>query len=287
MTAPASTSALLPARWPWLSLTCLKPSRSRNSSDSGRPLRDRALGLAAQHLVQVPRVGQPRQVVGDRQRLGLLERERVVERDGRRLEDAAQRQQQRRRRATGAVADGCGSSRPARRSPAPRQMSGNAIAVPLPRPPLRGSLLKSPREQLGAVAHHPVGRGPQRRTESGVQARCRPSRSAGRCCRGRRPPSTARGSSSWPGARATRRPWPGRAWRWLRGPPRTSASRVARRARRVRSRAFQRAAGSGRRAPRTIRGVPAALRPPDLTARCDGRAGTWMRRRAAKSFSTC
>ena len=48
MIAAASTSALLPARCPWLSLTLLNPSRSRNSSDSGRPLRDGALGFPAQ-----------------------------------------------------------------------------------------------------------------------------------------------------------------------------------------------------------------------------------------------
>ena len=54
----------------------------------------RALGFAAQHQVQVARVVQPRQVVGDRQRLCLLERQRVVERNGGRLEQSAQRQQQ-------------------------------------------------------------------------------------------------------------------------------------------------------------------------------------------------
>src|SRR5207248_1162428 len=40
ITAAASTSARLPARWPWVSLIDLKPSRSMNSSDSGRPLRE-------------------------------------------------------------------------------------------------------------------------------------------------------------------------------------------------------------------------------------------------------
>ena len=40
MTLAASTSARLPHRWPCRSFTDLKPSRSRNSSDSGRPLRD-------------------------------------------------------------------------------------------------------------------------------------------------------------------------------------------------------------------------------------------------------
>ena len=43
MTAAASTSALLPDRWPWLSLTLLNPSRSMKSSDSGRPDREARL----------------------------------------------------------------------------------------------------------------------------------------------------------------------------------------------------------------------------------------------------
>ena len=41
--AAASTSARLPNRWPCVSLIALKPSRSMNSSDSGRPLRDARL----------------------------------------------------------------------------------------------------------------------------------------------------------------------------------------------------------------------------------------------------
>ena len=86
MTAAASTSALLPARWPCWSLTFLKPSRSRNSSDSGRPLRTARLVFPAQHLVEVARVLEPGEVVGDRQRLGLLQRQGVVERNGGRLE---------------------------------------------------------------------------------------------------------------------------------------------------------------------------------------------------------
>ena len=43
MTAAASTSARLPHRCPCVSLTALKPSRSMNSSDSGRPLREARL----------------------------------------------------------------------------------------------------------------------------------------------------------------------------------------------------------------------------------------------------
>ena len=52
----------------------LKPSRSRNSSDSGRPVRDARFDFAPQHQIQIPRVVQAGQVVGDRQRLGLLQR---------------------------------------------------------------------------------------------------------------------------------------------------------------------------------------------------------------------
>ena len=68
----ASTSARLPDRCPWVSFTDLKPSRSMKSSDSGRPLRDGALGFPPQHLRQVPRVVELSQVVGDGQRLGPL-----------------------------------------------------------------------------------------------------------------------------------------------------------------------------------------------------------------------
>ena len=53
----------------------------------------RALGLAPQHQVEVARVVQPGEVVGHRQRLGLLQRERVVEGDRRRLEQRTQRRQ--------------------------------------------------------------------------------------------------------------------------------------------------------------------------------------------------
>ena len=55
-----------------------------------------ALGFAAQHQVQVAGVVEPREVVGHRQRLGLLQRQRVVERDGRRLEQRPQRRHERR-----------------------------------------------------------------------------------------------------------------------------------------------------------------------------------------------
>ena len=51
ITPAASTSARLPNRWPCVSLIDLNPSRSMNSSDSGRPLRERPLGFAAQHLL--------------------------------------------------------------------------------------------------------------------------------------------------------------------------------------------------------------------------------------------
>ena len=36
MTSPASTSVRLPHRWPCVSFTVLNPSRSMNSTDSGR-----------------------------------------------------------------------------------------------------------------------------------------------------------------------------------------------------------------------------------------------------------
>ena len=92
MIAAASTSALLPARWPCRSLTLLKPSMSMNSTDSGRPRARGALGFAAQHQVEKPRVVETGEVVGDRQRLRLLKGQGVVERDGRRLQKRPQRQ---------------------------------------------------------------------------------------------------------------------------------------------------------------------------------------------------
>ena len=57
----------------------------------------RTLGLAPQDLIEVARVVQVREVVGHRERLGALEQPRVVERDGRRLEQHANRLQERRR----------------------------------------------------------------------------------------------------------------------------------------------------------------------------------------------
>ena len=83
---PASTSARLPSRWPCVSLIALKPSRSMNSSDSGRPLRDARLVSRRSTCDQVARVVELRQVVGDRQRLGALHAQRVIERDGCRLQ---------------------------------------------------------------------------------------------------------------------------------------------------------------------------------------------------------
>ena len=97
MTAAASTSARLPNRWPWVSLTLLNPSRSMNSSDSGRPLREARLVSLPEHQIQIARVVEMRQVVGDRQLFGPLQQQRVVEGDRRRLEQDADRAQDRRR----------------------------------------------------------------------------------------------------------------------------------------------------------------------------------------------
>ena len=85
-----------------------------------------ALGFPAQHLVQVARVVQLRQVVGDRQRLGALQPQRVVERQRRRPRAAAAALGARRRAAAASVVDGCAvERRPARRSSVPRPTSGS------------------------------------------------------------------------------------------------------------------------------------------------------------------
>ena len=57
----------------------------------------RALGFLAKRVVQVPRVVELGQVVGDRQRLGASDAERVRQRIGRRLEQADDRVGQARR----------------------------------------------------------------------------------------------------------------------------------------------------------------------------------------------
>ena len=66
-----------------------------NSSDSGRPLRDARFVSRRSTCVQIPRVVQLRQVVGDRQRLGALHAQRVVERDRARFNPGKQRRHRR------------------------------------------------------------------------------------------------------------------------------------------------------------------------------------------------
>ena len=119
-----------------------------------------ALGLLPQHLVEVARIRQQRQVVGHRQRLGALQRQGVVEGDGRDLEHRPERQQQR-------AADGRGRRRGLRieahqhanHLPAALQRQGDdgAVAAPAGAQILR----QIARKQVVAVAHHPFGRRPR------------------------------------------------------------------------------------------------------------------------------
>src|SRR5438093_1724567 len=54
-----------------------------------------AFRFATQDEVEIPRVIQTGQVVGDRNRLGLLQRQGVVERDSGRLQNRSERQRKR------------------------------------------------------------------------------------------------------------------------------------------------------------------------------------------------
>ena len=112
-----------------MSLIDLNPSRSMKSSDSGRPLRDGALGFPPQHLRQIPRVVERRQVVGDRQRFGALHPQRVVERDRAGLDGRLERRL-RRAGSRGSPLETAGD-RARRRAPTvrPRQVSGNPSAA--------------------------------------------------------------------------------------------------------------------------------------------------------------
>ena len=71
----------------------LNPSRSMNSSDSGRPLREARLVSLREHEVQITRVVEMREVVGHRELFGPLQQHGIVERHGRRLEQDADRAQ--------------------------------------------------------------------------------------------------------------------------------------------------------------------------------------------------
>ena len=91
MRAAASTSARLPLRWPQRSLIPLKPSRSTNSSDSGRLRAQRPLRLALQRTGEEPGVVEPGQVVDRRQLLGARQAHGVVQRGRQRIEQQPER----------------------------------------------------------------------------------------------------------------------------------------------------------------------------------------------------
>ena len=118
MIAPASTSARLPARCPWLSLIDLKPSRSMNSRESGRPFRLASARFAPQSHVEVTRVVQAGQIVGDRQRFRPLQQQRSIERETGRAQQHVERTRAPWVRATEAASTRRGRRRPARRLPA-------------------------------------------------------------------------------------------------------------------------------------------------------------------------
>ena len=142
----------------------------------------RALGLLAQDLVQVPRVVELGQVVGDRQRLGARDAQRVGQRVGRRLEQP--RRSRRRTPATSRAAGARGPCRARRARPmvAPLATSGqptSEISTSL-------SCLRSPLDAVVQVVGHAhgrrarLGRPRRRRTRSAARsdgsASCWPSR---------------------------------------------------------------------------------------------------------------
>ena len=232
----------------------------------------RALGFAAQHQVQVAGVGEPRQVVGHRQRLGLLQGQGVVERDRWRLQHAPHGQHQRRPRATApgpTAADRCPRARR-------RPVRGRSAGTPAPSL-RRGRRLAGPCEigchQLGAVAHHPFGRRPQGGPRFGVRpmSAIAVSRSL-----------LSRATTAQHGAGIQSLAWrtsqsatlTGPAKHWTRGRPggRRRGGPGAHEGSGVWTSSGLRGPDGG--SPGRMRGVLAAFRPPDLTARCGGLAGT-------------
>ena len=236
----------------------------------------RALGLAPQHLVEVARIGQQRQIVGDRQRVGLLRwpgRCRARWRPARAMPRSASISAA---PSEGASADGCGSMPTSTPVTCPRQSRGRASTVPCPRPPPRESLARSATSSSvpwlithSAAAHSDgprPGFNPMSAITVGRSLRSRAT-TAQHGAGNHEPPCRTSHSLTLPGsvdAFASRIAW-------------DNASRVDSRTRSAVARDFQRADGSGRRAPRTMRGALAAFRPPVLAARCGVRAGTWER----------
>ena len=136
----------------------------------------RALGLAAQHLREIARVVQLRQIVGDRQRLRPLHAERVLERDRARLEPAEQRRE-RARRKTGRAPRGDaidGHERADRTPPARQRERRHRRERGVAHASILGDV--GGREQL-AAADHPaadrVRRGLERRRQPAGRHRTR------------------------------------------------------------------------------------------------------------------
>ena len=140
----------------------LEPVQVDEEHRERAPVAHRALRLAVQRVAQVARVVQPREVVGHRERLGLLQQDRVVEGEGhhaqQRLQERPQpRRQLRRLRARPAI-EADQRHRvpppPAERDRHHRRGRGGQHA------PVVANVGG---EQLAAFRHHPCGHGRQRR----------------------------------------------------------------------------------------------------------------------------
>ncbi len=183
-----------------------------------------ALGLTPQRLVEVARVVQPGQVVGDRQSLRLLQRERVIERNRRRLEDGAQRRGPATAPAPALAPRRWDRGRPARRRSVPAdQGQGDRRSRP-PRLSPRESFARS-RDSNSTPWRNTQFADAQSAGPRSASARVGNDIQLSVACRGRPRPSTARGSSSGPGGPATRRPSRDPAFRWTRERLRRAASR--------------------------------------------------------------
>ena len=219
ITAAASTSARLPYRWPWRVVDRLEAVEVDEQQRQRPAASRRALGFAAQHLRQVARVVQLRQVVGDRQRLGALHAQRVVERDGAGLERQQQRRQRRRQRIAARATRALRSMPTSAPTVRPRPLSGNASAAAAAasrEAPIRGQIHRRAAARPCRMTQLPH----QRRR--GLERRRQPSRAhRAHVARHRRPQTT-----SQDGRAATRRPAPTMASATRSGSRETLTARI-------------------------------------------------------------
>ena len=188
ITAAASTSARLPYMCPYVSFTALKPSRSMNNIDNARFGAHGALGLAPQRQVQIPRVVQPRQVVGDRERFGAFDNQRVLQRQRRRPQRAD--------RPPGRRRISCRLGRPTPPIEPDQRADG------LPRDPAAGTRRRQTAGAVPAHARRGSGRGSQTPPRRASPGRRRPGPP---CASGSVSPWLAR-TAICPSTSASRRP---------------------------------------------------------------------------------